>query len=352
MVYEQRQQAAVNDVLAWLEDELRETKAQISRLRQDADQTSGRLSELTSGVRAAEDGAKSVTARLDEMPQFAHLIAQVRDTLLVEQEESAADERRLTEGLRIQQIEAERLRQELNGTYRRIELLERAIEGWGGRFERLDEADHHLQEAITLLRQRYDEIDHRQESAEAHAARDTDSLKRYEHDLGRLATEIERLHRQDALAGERSQISAEMTKRLGERIDGLAAEVASQADIFEKLDLLQVELHRIENRLAAAERVDEGQRDQLDDHQRSFGLLEGKDRGFSERLSHLQEDLVSYRAQVAEQFQRLHQSLDRQKRRQLEDLERDLRELKLSAFRPSEDASEGITSSGGTQGLG
>lgn len=337
MVYEQRQQAAVNDVLAWLEDELRETKAQVARLRQELDQSTGRISELTSGVHTAQEGAKAATTRLDEMPPFSHLIGQVRDNLSEAEAQAATTERRLTEGLRVQQVEVERLRQELNGTYRRIEVLERAIEGWGGRFERLDETDHHLQEAISLLRQRYEEIERRQESAEASSTRGADSFKRYEHELGRLTTEIEGLHKQDTLVGERSQVHGQMIKRLEQQIDAVAADVTAQAEIFEKLDLLQAELHRIENRISAAEGVDEGQRDQIDDQQRLLGLLDGKDRGFAERLLHLQEELVSYRAQVAEQFQRLHKALDHQKRRQIEDLERDLRELKLSAFRTPED---------------
>jgi chromosome segregation ATPase len=337
MVYEQRQQAAVSDVLAWIEDELRETKAHVGRLRTDFDQATGRIAELASDLYSVQDGTKAVATRLDELPPSAQLINHVRERLVEAEERATAADQRLTEGLRLQQIEVERLRQELNGTYRRIELLERATEGWSGRFDRLDDADHFTQEGLALLRQRFDELERRQETAEARTTRSSDSFKRLEHELGQLSAGIDGLQSQQTLVGERAQVFGELIKRAQDRIDSVAAEVTSQTEIFEKLDLLQAELHRIENRVAAAEAIDNAQYEQLDEHQRQLGLLDGKDRGLASRLTHLQEDLAAYRAQVAEQFQRIHQALDRQKRRQIEDLEHDLRELKHSAFRASED---------------
>ncbi|MGI8549600.1 MAG: hypothetical protein ACR2PL_02220 [Dehalococcoidia bacterium] len=337
MVYEQRQQAALNTQIVWLEDELRETKAQVVRLQQSVEQSGGQIGGLTLQVHQTEDAGSALAARLDGLPPFSQQIAHLRESQLQTEDRVAAGNRQIADGLRQGQIDNERLRQELNGTYRRIEMLERAVSGWDGRCEKLEEADRRLQEAVSLIRQRNEEIERRQEAAETHSTRGTETLKRYDHELGRLTGEIETLQKQVTLFGQRTQVFGEMIKRVEEHVDAVAVEVTGQTEIFEKIDLLRAELHRLEDRLSAAELQHEEHRERLDDHRRLVGLLDGKDRGFVERLSNLQEEILSNRAQVGEQFQRLHQALDRQKRRQIEDLERDLRELKLHAFRQPED---------------
>lgn len=337
MAYEQRQQAAVSSVLAWLEDELRETKAQVGRLQQGLDQSSGQIRELSTHVYSVQDLAASLAPRLDTIPPIAQQLAQLRDRASTTEEQTRTAEYGLGEALRMQQVETERLRQELNGTYRRIEILERTIEGWGNRFESLEETDRRIQDAAVLARQRIEDQGRQQESFDARLGRNAEMVKRYEHELGRLTVEIESLQKQDALAVERVQVYAEMIRRLEERADRVEAEVTSQREIFERLDLLRAELHRLEDRISLVETADKEHVQQIDDHRHVLSLLDGKDRGLTERLALLSEELSEYRTLVSEQFQRLHVVLDRQKRRQIEDLERDLRELKVSAFRPREE---------------
>lgn len=341
MVNEQRQQAAFTDTLVWLEDEQREAKAQIGRLRQDFDRGSEQTGELTVQVHSALDDVRAVANRLDNLPPFGQQIAELRDQVAEFEEKAGAGERRLTEALRLQAVDQERLRQEVNGVYRRIELLERTAEQSGSRFERLEETDHHTQDAVALIRQRCEELERHQETVDTRAGRNVESFRRLEHDFADLAGTIEGLQKQDLLLSERSQVHGEVVRRLEERVDSLAADLSAQAEIFEKLDLLQAELHRIEDRLALVDRTDDELQHRLDEHHHALGLLDGKGRGFSERLHGLQDELASYRAQIEVQFERLHQALDRQKRRQIEDLERDLRELKTTAFRPPDESHEG-----------
>ena len=57
----------------------------------------------------------------------------------------------------------------------------------------------------------------------------------------------------------------------------------------------------------------------------------------NDRLAGLQNDLAAHRSAMAEQFQRLHQTQERARRRRIEDLEREIREMRTHAFRPVDD---------------
>ena len=326
-------------MLLWLEDELREAKAQISRLEQGISEARGQIAGLTAQVHASEDRSASASARLAEIPQVTSQVGQVRKTLTQVEEQVGTADRRLNEGLRLQQIETERIRQELNGTHRRMDLVERLVETSAARFEHLEEADRRLQEAITLTKQQNEALERHQESADLRTSRGLDAMKRYEHEIGRLELDIGALQAHEGLWTERLQAFGEGMRRIEQQNEALTVEVVEQRNITEKIELLRAEIHRVADRVSVSETDADACQQDLSDQRRLLGLLDGKDRGIMERLSTLQSDLATYRDQVADQFHRLHLALDRHRRRQIEELERDLRELKITAFRPLDESS-------------
>jgi chromosome segregation ATPase len=338
---EHRQIAAVDDALAWLDDGLRETKSQLLRLEQNLQQSDARIAELNGRLHASDDSTAAVSRRLGDLNSATAQVAQIHQAVAQIEEQVRESERRFSEALRLQQQETERYRLELNGALRRIELLERQVEGWGARFENVESTIGRLQEALTLTRQRAEENDRRQDTAELHASRATEAQKRSEKEIGRLQVEVESQARNSALVLERTQAFGEAMKRLEQQLDGVSAEVTAQHDIFERIDLLRAEMHRIEDRIAGTETQRDLDHQEIDDHQRLLSLLDGKGHGFADRLSMLQGELVAYRDLVTEQFNRLHLTLDRQKRHQIEELQRELRDLQVNAFRPPEELEAG-----------
>jgi chromosome segregation ATPase len=334
---EQRHLDAVEDVLTWLEDSLRETRGQMLRLEQNVQTTESTLSDLTSKVHAVEDGSAAVSRRLGELNAFAVQVQQIQQYVTSIHETIRESERRVGEALRVQQQESERQRLELNDAVRQIELLQRVVEGWGSRFENVETTIGRVQESLTLNRQRTEELDRRHEATEINASRVAEAFRRYEHLAGRLEVDLEKLQKTQVQTGDRMQAFAETMKRFEEQNDAVAAEVSAQRDIFERIDLLRAELHRLEDRIGGTETERDLDRQEIEDHQRLISLLDGKDRGFADRLAMLQGELAAYRELVSEQFNRLHLTLDRQKRHQIEELQRELRDLQVHAFRPPEE---------------
>ena len=335
--YEERQSAALSTTVSWLEDELREAKNVIARQQQTIEQLAGQIWELTAGLHRAEDLLVSLPPRLEVLPDYDLQLRQIKDDLAHVHEMSLAHETRLGEISRLQATDAERERMVLDELTRRVEAAERALQATAPRFDALDEASRRAIEAATFVRQRVEEIARAAEGLETRLTRVAETNGRTEHEFARLGSEIEALHRQDATVAERVQIYTEMLKRLESQISLVSSEVAVKQDVLERIELARVELHRLEERISVQEAHAADLRDADEETRRLLTLLDGRDRGMNDRLAGLQGELAAYRTVVAEQFHRLHQAQERARRRQIEDLEREIREMRTHAFRPVDD---------------
>jgi chromosome segregation ATPase len=335
--YDERQGAALSTTVAWLEDELRDAKATIVRQQQSLDQLTGQIWELTSALHRAEDLLATIPPRIEVLSEYDAQFRQLKDDLSRFHEHSLNLDSRVAELSRLQQHDAERERAVLNEMSRRLDEAERTITGNLPRFDTLDEASRRAIEAGTYLRQRLDELERLIEGIDGRVARILDSGGRTEQEFARLTGEVEALHRQDGTLAERIQIYTEILKRLEAQISSVSSEVAVKQDVVERIELARLELHRLEERISVQEAIAGELREAGDDLGRQVGMLEGRDRGLYDRLTGLQNDLANYRAVVAEQFHRLHQAQERAKRRQIEEMEREIRELRTHAFRPVED---------------
>jgi chromosome segregation ATPase len=335
--YEERQAAALSATVAWLEDELRETKTLLVKQQQVLDQLSAQVWELAGALHKVEDVLTALPPRLEVLPEYDARIRELKDDFNRLHEHGLATEFRLNELSRVRQSEAERDRAVLNDLSHRLDSAERSIAQDLPRFDTLEEASRRSMEIAAYVRQRLDELDRQTEGLDGRLTRVVEAGGRTEQEFARLNGEVEALHRQDATLAERVQIYTEMLKRLEAQISLIASDVAVKQDLVERIELSRVERQRLEERVSVLETVVADLREGNDDLDRRLAMLDGRDKGFNDRLVGLQGELAHYRTVVAEQFQRLHQSQERMKRRQIEDLEREIREMRIHAFRPVEE---------------
>lgn len=338
MGIEERQAAALANTVAWLEDELRDTRATVAKLAQALDQSQTQVWEMTGRLQDVEDAVAALTPQLASIPQLDGELRRLKDVIARAQHEGAATGFRVGELGRQIETAAERQRQALNELAHRLDAIERQAQGAGARFDTLDEAGRRAMEAITLMRQRADEVGRATEALETRLARLTESGARTEQEFARLGGETDSLRKQDEVTAERVHVAVEMIRRLEGQIAQVAAELTVKQDVTEQLELGRVASRRLEERMAGLEATADGLHKQDEESTRLLMLLEGRHKGLQERLAGLLDDFAAYRAQVNDQFQRLHQLQERLKRRQLEDLERDLREIRAagSALRKDE----------------
>ena len=341
MNIEERQTAALANRVAWLEDELRDARASMTKLAQALEQSQAQVWELRGHVHHVEDGVAALVPQLAGIPGLDEQLRQLKDVIARVHEQALGTDTRLAELGRQVDSAAERERQALNELAHRLDTVERQTQGTMARFDALDEGIRRGMEAVTLLRQRADEVARTVDGLETRLARVVETGGRTDHEFSRLGGEIDGLRKQDEVLAERIQVYTEMLKRLEGQISLVAADVLVKHDVFEQLDLSRVEIHRLEERVSIIESTADGLHDRDEETTRQVTLLEGRHKGLQERLTGLQSDFAGYRTYVNEQFQRMHQLQERLKRRQMEELERELRELRIHAFRSAEDGSGG-----------
>lgn len=323
--------------MAWLEDELRESRATIAKLSQSLEQAQTRIGELAAYVRRVDDSVAAIVPQLAALPVLDDQLHGLKDLTGRVHEQSLITSSRTAEIARDVELLGARDRQTLNELAHRLDAVERQGQGTAMRFDHLEEGSRRAIEALTLMRQRSDEVGRSADALEARLARLADTGIRADHEFGRIGSELDSLRKQDEVISERVQVYTEMFKRLEGQIALVAADVAVKHDVGEKIDLQRVEMQRVEQRLSQLEAAFVGLHDRDGTLAEQITLTENLSRGFQSHLAQLTEDLTASRTSVSEQFQRLHQLQERLMRRHLEEMERDLRELRVHAFRIAEE---------------
>lgn len=334
--FEERQTEALRTTIGWLESELRETRGAVAKLAQAIEQWQGQSWELGNRIHKVEEAVAAIFPRLAAIPEVEGQLHQLRDVVARANEQQVTLGGRVNEMGRQVETNVERDRQILNEFALRVDGVERVATTSGARFDALDEGSRRAMEAITLVRQRLEEFGRAVDAIETRVARLGETGSRVDHEFARLSTEIDTLRRQDEITSERVQAYTEMIKRVEGQIAVVAADTAVKQDVLEQIELRAVESRRVEERISAIEAAAETLRDHDDEVSRRLTLLDGRLKGFQERLVGMHRDVAAHRALVAEQFQRLNELQERLKRRRLEELERDLREIRVAAFRMEE----------------
>lgn len=329
--------AALADRLLWLESVVRETRDGMNRLHQRMEQTQAEVWELTQRVQDTEQRIAAVEPHLAALTRTDAQVLQLKDTLAVVREQGLSAVTRLSELARRVEASEEYERAALNEQSHRVETVERLAGGTVTRIDNLDESLRRLMEAITILRGRAEELVRVTEALDGKQTRLAEADARSEQDAARVDAELDTLRKQDELLAERLQVYIEMIKRLESQVGDVASDAALKHDVVEKLELGRVERQRVEDRVGRLEAAAENLRDQDQDTLRLTNNLEGRQRGFQERLNNLLAEMAAHRAQVNDQFQRLFQLQERLKKKQIEDLDRELRELRVHAMRAMEE---------------
>jgi chromosome segregation ATPase len=337
MVSSERQSAQIASTLAWLEDTARESRSQIARCLQQIEQVNTQVWELTHRLQRSEEVAQALAAELGVIPRLDETMTALADKIVRTEDRQTALETRLVDAVRQEQVDADRTRGELNELFKRVEGWERLTQGWSGRLEVLEEASRRAREGASIVQQRVDDFERFIEAVDQRAGRTADAVKHVGNEFAVLHTEIEALQKIDAAQGERLQVYNEMIKRVEEEIAAVAEQQDVRREFAEKFELHRTNIRRVEERINAIEARGDAVRERLDEHGRSLALIDARDRAFRDRVGELHEALAAYRAHLGEYFQQVQALGEKQRRQQIEALEREIRELKLHAYRAADE---------------
>jgi chromosome segregation ATPase len=326
MVKEQTAETANGN--AWVQDQLYQVKAQTAQLDQQ-------LSHLQSIVTQLIESAQGTERSLRETAQGATLAFRLQEeinqsvALIVHLQDGQGELKQRVDDLsRVRDVTQSRDQEEWLDLVRRTDQLERHVAAWHDRQAGADEASRRMQEVLSLARHELQQIEQRLQTVEGKAARALEGATRAEHTLTQTEAAITALQHEDEAIAERTRVASDMAHRLEATLNQHLHELQRVELLAERIELHRAERQRLEDR---ALRLEEGLNELRELTQKSEdqrARLAAHQQGLGARLDAIQEQIEEQRVKLVDQLRRLTGSQERTKRRQVQELERELREMR------------------------
>ncbi len=327
MVKEPRSETAVSAV-GWVQDQLYQLKGQVAQLEQQLEHLQSMATKMTEGMQAMEVSLRETALGAAQTPRLQEELNQAVALIVQLQDQQAETKERLDALGRHREVEESRDQQDWVHAAGRVEQLERQVELWQDRQAGVDEVGRRFQEGLSLLRQQLQQAEQRLEATETKAARGLEGANRAEHTLTQVEASILALQREDEAIAERARVTADVAHRLESTLNQNLRELQRLEMLAERIELHRAERQRLEDRALRLEEELGELRGRADQQEQQQGRLSGQQQGLASRLDALQEQVAEQRAILVDQIRKLTGTQDRTKRRQIQELERELREMK------------------------
>jgi chromosome segregation ATPase len=279
-------------------------------------------------MRAMEASFRDTSSNASLAPRLQEELNQAV-ALIVQLQDQQAEANTQLDAL-ARQRDAEQNRDQLEWTElaRRLEQVERQVGQWLDRQAGVDEVGRRFQEGMSLVRQDQQQIDQRLETVESKSARALEGATRAEHTLTQVEATLLDLQRSDETLTERTRVASDVAHRL-ESTQGQQLQELQRIELLaERVELHRAERQRLEDRALRLEEELGDLRTRAEKLEQQDSRLSAQQQGLGSRLDALQEHVDLQRAALHEQLRRLTSSQERTKRRQIQELEREVREMR------------------------
>ena len=316
---------------AWLYDQINQLKAQTARFQQQGDQTQAAVLDLNEKLRDAEARIREVSAKTMGLPtmqeqlrQLSGLLDRIQDAeVLIDTkfellERTAGEERTRDQG-------------EKNDLFRRVQDLERRGENIAERQSSVDDAHRRFQEEVSRSHLQYQGLNGRIEAVEGRTGRNIEAITRLEQEHAELESAVRALRREDDVLAERARLAHEVAQRIEADLQAQAEEYRVLPLIQERVELLRAERQRLEDRTSRLEETLTEGITRLERQEEVTSQIDARMKANDGRIDHVHGATLEFRRSMSDQLLKLNQMLERMKRRRVEELERDIKDLRVQS---------------------
>lgn len=326
---------ALAESVGWLEEQVRRQREGHTALVHLIEQLQRQVRQLAEDVDNAEREVRQVDPKLapykgvpDKINALAEDTEHIRQAL-------TANRLEIDAALRVLGAEAEVDRHERAEAMKRIDRAVQQIELLTADVAQAQSRVAQVSETLTTVLERQREVETLVEQFGLRLERAIEVNRDLEERVREvLLTEQE--ERFDVVF-ERLQVIGEMVKRNEQLIREATAEQTLRDEVLQEIGVWRDEHSRIEGRLASLEEMSDRALSNIDRLQGEITLLEGRHSGLGERVAGLRRDITEVVDQVREEFIKFNKMFEKQRRKQIEVLQQELRETKFHAFRPPEE---------------
>jgi len=316
------------NAIGWAQDQLYQLKAQVATLEQQLEQLrliSVSLGESTDKTeRSLQDAvnAASQTPRLqEELNQTIALVVQLQDR-------NAEMKERIDELARSRGLEEDREVEEYAEVVKRTDHLERQMEVWKDRQTGVDESTRRQTEDVSLLKQQVEKIESRVESAESRATKSLEGSREALKKIAQVESTVEGVTTQQEAMAERQRANAAAMKNVDATLEKNLNELRRLELLAERIELHRAERQRLEDRALKLEEELRELQSWSQDAEQQRGKMITQQATLASRLDDLTEEVENQRATLVDNIRKLTGTQDRTKRRQIQELERELRDMR------------------------
>ena len=331
MTMHDAQSDAAPDAVHWLQDQVSVLKTQSGRMQQQNDQMQAALLDMNEKLRDADGRLRELGARAVGLPAMQEQLRQVSGLLERIQDAEVLIDTKFEQMERLAGEERTRDQSEKNDLYRRVQDLERRVEGLAERQGTVDDMNRRFQEEVSRLHLQHQGVNGRLETVETRTSRNLDAVTRAEQALAEAEAAIRTLRREDDVLAERARVAHEIAARLEGELHAQQEEFRQLPLLAERVELLRAERQRLEDRTSHTEESLDDARMRLERQEEIAGQLDVRIKAHDGRLDHVHTSTLEYRRNLSDQLLKLNQMLERMKRRQVEELERQVKELRVQS---------------------
>ncbi|HLG12788.1 MAG TPA: hypothetical protein VI876_13600 [Dehalococcoidia bacterium] len=320
------------DTLAWVHTELSEIKSRLALVQQAAEQSRAvatDAAETSHQLRTALgqfDGIGSAVQHMqDDMRAAREALVRAQDDIHSLRQTREETERR-------EVAEAERVRQDRNDIGRHFSDIERYIESWGERLAGAEEHNRRTLEMASQLTMRLETLEQMLTEADSSQSRAVSTLSRMDTELQRLSSAVLGLQSEDNSQRERINSSFEALRRLEGELETVRAETNKISRIDDRLELVQAERTRHNERLNDISEELAHVDDRLSQQDERAALLEARMSGYQDDLRKLREHLVLECENIAGYLNGLRELEADIRKRTIVALEKEIRDIRGRAY--------------------
>jgi chromosome segregation ATPase len=333
---ETRPETAVGPI-GWLQDQVYELKGHVAQLEQQLEHLRATASDMSDNSRALQLSLQEAAREAAQVPRLQEEINQAAALILQLQDDQASTREQVDVVTRRRHDDDSRDQEEWTELARRVDVVERQVELWHDRQAAVDEVGRHFQEAVSQVNIQLGQIERRLEAVESKAARGLEGATRAEHTLTQVEAAILALQREDAAIAERAKVAGDVAHRLEGTINQSLQELQRLELLADRIDLHRAERQRLEERAVHIEEGLNAVREREEHREHQEGLLRTHQNTLGSRVDALVQQLEQEKALLTEQMRKLISSQERTKRRQIQELEREVREMRKHVVTLSEE---------------
>lgn len=298
------QETAGGDRIGWLELQLRRARDKVSQLEAIVAESNRQIRNFTERLNEMGATLQEYSTQIETTRQVHAAIGRLKEQLTALDENQQTVLRQSGDAVKLREAQA------------RSELQERG-----------------------LIVKRLDEIERQTQGLDGRVGRNVDYERKINERLDGMQRDFEVSRRELLSETERNRVQLEQFRRIDEQVAQIEELKSLVTQLSHHVEVRQVEQTRADGRITELEqRVEDAKRSSVGYVERA-GKLEKMMAGYIERMTAIEQVVDQGRKGVSERLLRFAESQEQQRRRQIEDLQREIRELRRYSARLREDGS-------------